>query len=53
MKKVFFPDREGRGGKRGVGRRKEKKQKYLDMKHPGIFISLANISLCLDKVDFE
>ena len=35
--KGFFLDRVGRGGKRGVGRRKEKKQRYLDMKHPGIF----------------
>lgn len=33
----FFPDEVGRGGKRGVQRKKEVKQKYLDMKHPGIF----------------
>lgn len=33
----FFPDEVGRGGKRGVRRKKEVKQKYLEMKHPGIF----------------
>ena len=50
--KGFFPDTVGLGGKRGVGRRKEGKQIFRHEASWNIQ-SLANISLCLDKVDFE
>jgi len=50
--KGFFPDTVGRGGKRGVGRRKKGKQIFRHEASWSIQ-SLANISLCLGKVDFE
>ena len=50
--KGFFPDKVGRGGKRGVGRWKEGEQIFRHEASWNIQ-SLANISLCLDKIDFK
>ena len=50
--KGIFPDTVGMGVKIGVGRRKEGKQIFRHEASWNIQ-SLANISLCLDKVDFE